>query len=45
MYLCKMVKETDAKIKVFFDDFLMFEEALKVEITDIESKIKEFEKG
>lgn len=45
MFLAKMIKESDPKVKVFFDDFLGYEEALKIEVSDIENKIKEFDKG
>lgn len=45
MFLCKTIKDIEPKIKVFFDDFLLLEDALKVDISDIETKLKDHEKG
>lgn len=45
MFICKTIKNVEPKIKVFFDDLLTLEDALKVDISDIETKLKDHEKG
>lgn len=45
MFVCKIVKDKEPKLKYFIDDFLTLEDCLKVEITDVETKIKDFLKG
>lgn len=45
MFICKIINDEEPRIKVFFDDFLTLDDALKVDISDIESKLKDHEKG
>ncbi len=44
-YFCKLVKENEPKLKFFFDDLLCMEDALKIELSDIDTKLREHEKG
>jgi hypothetical protein len=41
-YLVKIVKMQDIKIKVFFDELMLMEDSLKVEVSDIENKLLEY---
>jgi hypothetical protein len=43
--MCKLIKDEEPQIKFFFDDFICLEDALKIEINDIETKLAEHEKG
>lgn len=37
--------EEEKKLKLFFDELLAMEDALRVEISDIENKLKDHQKG
>jgi hypothetical protein len=41
MFVCKTVKSKEPRLKFYFDDFLTYEECLKVELQDVEAKLKE----
>jgi hypothetical protein len=45
MYICKTIKEKEPKLKLFFDDLLLMDESLKIDMQDLENKLREFEKG
>ena len=45
MFICKIVKDREPKLKFFFDELLSYEDCMKVDITDVENKIKDHQKG
>lgn len=44
-FITKLVKKQEVTLKVFFDEILLMDEAQRVDVTDIDNKLNEYQKG